>query len=178
MTALARHTLRTAAMLDPQPSAVLRVLHEALLEHDDSGTRFCTAVYGVLARDGAGATLTVACGGHPPPLVARAGGVTAVPVTGHLLGAVADVILTDATVALGPGDAVVLHTDGLTDLGAASDVIGPDWVPAAIAVHHASGAQAIAGALADGAARLQAVTGGRDDVAVLALRLRPESPAS
>jgi serine phosphatase RsbU (regulator of sigma subunit) len=178
MTALARHTLRTAAMLDPRPSAVLRVLHEALLEHDDRGTRFCTAVYGVLERNDAGAALTVACGGHPPPLVARAGGVSAVPVRGHLLGAFADVILTDATVALGPGDAVVLHTDGLTDVGAGSDALGPDWVAAAVAVHHAGGAQAIAGALAHGAARLQAVTGGRDDVAVLALRLRPESPAS
>jgi serine phosphatase RsbU (regulator of sigma subunit) len=132
----------------------------------------------VLERNDAGAALTVACGGHPPPLVARAGGVSAVPVRGHLLGAFADVILTDATVALGPGDAVVLHTDGLTDVGAGSDALGPDWVAAAVAVHHAGGAQAIAGALAHGAARLQTVTGGRDDVAVLALRLRPESPAS
>jgi serine phosphatase RsbU (regulator of sigma subunit) len=178
MTALARHTLRTAAMLDPRPSAVLRVLHGALLEHDRTGTRYCTAVFGLLTRTGDGASLTVACGGHPPPLVARSDGVTAVPVTGHLLGAFADVELTDVTVALVPGDAVVLHTDGLTDLGADSDALGADWVPAAIAERHAQGAAAIAAALADGGARLQAVTGGRDDVAVLALRLRPVSPAS
>jgi GAF domain-containing protein len=178
MTALARHTVRTAAMLDPRPSEVLRVLNEALLEHDETGTRFSTAVFGLLALAGDLAVLTVACGGHPAPLVSGADGVTVVPVTGRLLGAFPDAELGDVTVTLRPGDAVVLHTDGLTDLGPDSGALGRHWVAEAIADRHPEGAAAIAGALADGAARLQAVTGGRDDVAVLVLRLRPESPAS
>ena len=70
-----------------------------------------------------------------------------------------------------------MHTDGLTDLGADSDALGRDWVATAIADRHPGGAAAIASAPADGAARLQAVTGGRDDVALPALRLRPESAA-
>jgi GAF domain-containing protein len=178
MTALARHTIRTAAMLDPRPSEVLRVLNEALLEHDVTGTRFSTAVFGLLALAGDLAVLTVACGGHPPPLVSGPDGVTVIPVSGRLLGAFPDTELQDVTVTLRRGDVVVLHTDGLTDLGPDSDALGPDWVAEAIAERHADGAAAIATALADGAARLQAVTGGRDDVVVLALRLRPESPAS
>jgi serine phosphatase RsbU (regulator of sigma subunit) len=99
-------------------------------------------------------------------------------VSGRLLGAFPATELKDVTVTLRRGDVVVLHTDGLTDLGPDSDALGPDWVAEAIAERHADGAAAIATALADGAARLQAVTGGRDDVVVLALRLRPESPAS
>ena len=41
-----------------------------------------------------------------------------------------------------------------------------------IAARHAAGAAAIATGLADGAVRMQGAAGGRDDVAVLALRLR------
>jgi GAF domain-containing protein len=178
LTALARHTVRTAAILDPRPSEVLRVLNEALLEHDDSGACSCTAVVGVLSMNGRGAELTVACGGHPPPLVARAHGVERVPVGGRILGAFGPADLHDVTVALRGGDAVVVHTDGLTDVGTGSDALGPDWIRDTVAARRDAGADAIASALADGATRLQAATGGRDDVAVLALRLRLATPAS
>jgi GAF domain-containing protein len=174
LTALARHTVRAAAAHDQRPSGVLRMLNDALLEHDTGDVRFCTAVFGLLTLDGSGAELTVACGGHPAPLVARGGGVERVAVRGRILGAFAGVDLREVTVPLRGGDAVVVHTDGLTDVGPGGDALGPDWIRETVAARREHGAGAIASALADGAARLQAATGGRDDVAVLALRLRPE----
>ena len=128
LTALARHTVRTAAMLHAQPAQVLRVLNEALLEQDPTGMQFCTAIFGLLdVSDPSAITLTFARAGHPPALVTNARGVTPVGAGGgRLLGAFADAELTDATIALGPGDTILLHTDGLTDVGRDSDVLGAD----------------------------------------------------
>jgi serine phosphatase RsbU (regulator of sigma subunit) len=172
LTALARHTVRTAAMLDPRPKQILEVLNEALLEHDPTGTRFCTAICGVLDVDpaaGGAMTLQLARGGHPPALVARASGVSTSTAGGRLLGAFADPALEDETIALQPGDTVVLHTDGLTDVGHDSDVLGADWVRATLARHRDATAAEIADRLADGALALQSSTAGRDDIAVLAI---------
>lgn len=44
LTAVARHTVRAAAMREPRPSRVLVQLNDAVL-HQDAGERFCTAVY-------------------------------------------------------------------------------------------------------------------------------------
>ena len=74
MTALARHTLRAAAAYEARPSAVLALLHRALREARDDG-RFCTVAYCELGpRRPGGARMTLACGGHPLPLVLRRGG--------------------------------------------------------------------------------------------------------
>jgi sigma-B regulation protein RsbU (phosphoserine phosphatase) len=157
-------------MLDPRPKQILEVLNEALLEHDPSGARFCTAICGVLDVGPAGAvSLRLARGGHPPALVARASGISTATPGGRLLGAFADPALEDETIALAPGDTVVLHTDGLTDVGHDSDVLGADWVRATLARHRGESAAVIADRLADGALALQSSSAGRDDIAVLAI---------
>ncbi|WP_445148017.1 SpoIIE family protein phosphatase [Baekduia sp. Peel2402] len=170
LTALARHTVRTAAMLDPRPAEVLRVLNEALLERDPSGTRFCTAVFGVLETGPDGARATLAAAGHPPPLIRTAdGAVQTIDAHGPLLGVLADVAFADVTVALDAGATLVLHTDGLTDVGHASEVLNADWVRATLAAHGDASAAETADRLADGAVALQSSAAGRDDIAVLAI---------
>jgi serine phosphatase RsbU (regulator of sigma subunit) len=170
LTALARHTVRTAAMLDPRPAEVLRVLNDALLENDPTGLRFCTAIFGLLDVTPEGAArLTIARGGHPPAIVAGPGGVMPVPGGGRLLGAFADAELEDAEVVLGPGDTMLLYTDGLTDVGRDSDVLGSAWVGATLERHQGDGVAAIVDRLADDAVALQATAVGRDDIAVLAV---------
>jgi sigma-B regulation protein RsbU (phosphoserine phosphatase) len=58
----------------------------------------------------------VCAGGHPLPAILRTDGTVEFAGTpGTLLGVFTDIELTDATVDLGPGDALVLFTDGLTD---------------------------------------------------------------
>lgn len=114
LTGLARHVLRAAAVRETAPSAVLGDLNEVLRRED--GDRFCTVALGRLEPRQSGATLTVACGGHPLPLVLRRGGsVEPVGTPGTLMGVFEDVEVQDRTVELRGGDAVVFYTDGLID---------------------------------------------------------------
>ena len=73
VTALARYTLRAAAMRERLPSRSLAVLNEALLRQRDD-RRFCTVAYAYLEKLDQGARVGVACGGHPLPLLLRADG--------------------------------------------------------------------------------------------------------
>ncbi len=114
LTGMARHTLRASALREPSPSRVLEDLNGVMLRED--GERFCTVALGRIDRDRTGVRLTVACGGHPSPLVVRHdGGVATVGAPGSLLGVFEDVAIEDRVVELGPGDQVVFFTDGLVD---------------------------------------------------------------
>jgi serine phosphatase RsbU (regulator of sigma subunit) len=116
VTALARHTLRAAAAYEPRPSQVLGLLHRALRQERSDG-RFCTVAYGHLHVRRNGASLTLACGGHPLPFVVRRDGpVEPIGRLGTLLGSDVEPQLTDVTVELAPGDVVVLYTDGVTEV--------------------------------------------------------------
>jgi len=123
LTGLARHVIRTAAMQRTgpavSPAQILRVLNEALLREDTvpEDARFCTAVcLHVRPRVRDAAIVTAACGGHPRPLVLRRDGtVITMACTGLLLGVFPEVDVGDVRVALYPGDAVVLFTDGATE---------------------------------------------------------------
>ena len=115
VTALARYTVRAAAMKARRPRQVLATLNEAILRQHPE--RFCTAVYVRIRCDGdGGCRLTVCSAGHLLPLRARP---TEAPAAigrhGQLLGAFDEVVLHDTTVTLGPGEAVVLYTDGVPE---------------------------------------------------------------
>jgi PAS domain S-box-containing protein len=114
LTGMARHTLRGSALRESSPSGALEDLNRVMLRED--GERFCTVALGRLERHERGVRLTVACGGHPAPLVVRGdGGVEAVGAPGSLLGLFDDVAIEDRSVELGPGDQAVFFTDGLVD---------------------------------------------------------------
>ncbi|QGG94270.1 PP2C family protein-serine/threonine phosphatase [Actinomarinicola tropica] len=114
MTGLARHSVRTAAIQADAPSGVLAALNDTILSED--GSRHCTVVYANVEPTLGGADVTIASGGHPPPFVLRAdGAVEEVPVRGTLLGVLPEPRLTDVAVHLGPGDSLVLYTDGVIE---------------------------------------------------------------
>jgi phosphoserine phosphatase RsbU/P len=143
---------------------------------DLDSTRFCTVVYARICpgRDG-GALVTLACGGHPPPLVVRATGeVEAVGSAGTLVGGVADPRFTDVDVRLGPGDAICLYTDGVTELRTSD----PDYGERRLreTLHEAAGGTAEEIALAVETVAVEAQGGRpRDDIALLTIRIRPET---
>src|SRR3954452_13517092 len=90
VTALARYTLRAAALGERLPSRSLGLLNEALLRQR-TDRRFCTVAYASLEPLAEGARVGFASGGHPLPLVLRANGtVEAVGAPGTLLGVVPD----------------------------------------------------------------------------------------
>jgi Serine phosphatase RsbU, regulator of sigma subunit len=97
MTALARHTVRVAALHEATPSRVLRVLNSEILQHRPPDM-FCTAAYAhAVPSDDGGIDVTMALGGHPPGVIVRHGWR---PRSGWrlgtLLGVREDVTLTDA----------------------------------------------------------------------------------
>jgi serine phosphatase RsbU (regulator of sigma subunit) len=115
-TALARHTIRAAAIHGATPAAALAVLNDALLAQPPE-LRLCSAVVGLLAIGSAGARLTIASGGHPAPLHLHADGmVEPIDGSGTLLGVVDEPPLGEADVNLAIGDSVVFYTDGLTEV--------------------------------------------------------------
>ena len=73
VTALARYTLRAAAMRERLPSRGLHVLNEALLRQR-ADRRFCTVAYAYLESTEGGVRLGFASGGHPLPLLVRPDG--------------------------------------------------------------------------------------------------------
>ena len=70
--------------------------------------------------------LSVATAGHPAPLLVPAeahGGVQQLSVRGMLLGVVPDPEYPETELVLGPGDRVLLFTDGLTERRSAAGVL-------------------------------------------------------
>jgi sigma-B regulation protein RsbU (phosphoserine phosphatase) len=112
----------------------------------------------------------VALGGHPPPLVLRTDGRIEAPGRyGVLLGMLDDPLLHDRAFTLGPGDAMLLYTDGVTEAGSRDRPLGEHGLrdlllalPAEREPEHIVDAveQAVVGAQAGEP---------RDDIALLAL---------
>ena len=118
VTSLTRYTLRAAAVYDHDPVAVLHNLDSVLRqEFRENDAQFCTAVFGVLSRSAGGFEVSMASGGHPPPLVMRAdGSAHYVHMTGgQLVGILRAARFVPATVTLSAGDTLMLYTDGLTE---------------------------------------------------------------
>jgi PAS domain S-box-containing protein len=115
VTALARHTLRAAALHRDSCAHMLGTVNDALLRNFQ-GAQFCTMALAVVntEADRASAKLTLA--GHPTPYVIRAGGrVEAVGQAGSLLGVVAAPTLHEVGMVMEPGDTLVLYTDGVIE---------------------------------------------------------------
>ena len=74
VTALARYTLRTAAARRRSPAAILRWVDEAMVDQDAARGRYCTIACAHVDLARSPARLTVACGGHPLPVLRRADG--------------------------------------------------------------------------------------------------------
>ena len=103
VTALARYTLRAAAMQARKPSRVLATLNEAL-RRQQTDQRFCTVAYVRVRRVEQRIRATIACGGHPLPLILRANGrVETAGVPGTMLGFFDDPRLVDTAVDLDRG---------------------------------------------------------------------------
>jgi PAS domain S-box-containing protein len=170
VTALARYTLRAAAMRERLPSRSLAVLNEALLRQRDD-RRFCTVAYAYIEKLDRGARVGIASGGHPLPLLLRVDGtVEAVGVPGTLLGVVPDPDLEDRAVTLEPGDALVFYTDGVIESRGDSPVLDERRLAELVGTCAGDGADAIAARVEEAAVLSQ---GGRprDDIAVLVLRV-------
>ncbi len=180
LTSLVRHSARTAARFDPRPAAVLGLLNDILLQQPWVAP--VTLVCSLIEDAGEAARMTVAAAGHPLPLLRRGGAVSEVGRHGVLLGAVRDVGFEQDTIAIEPGDTIVLYTDGVTDTPGRGERFGPERLAAIVAaappepaevrrrIEQALGVFQVGTSADDRAMLVLRFTGERDDAA-------PERPS-
>jgi serine phosphatase RsbU (regulator of sigma subunit) len=173
LTALARYTLRAAAIADGAPRALMTSLNEAILREEDGrgpAVRYMTAVVGCLDVDPVHPVLTVGVAGHPPPIVVRPDGTGEVlDLGGRALGLLPGVDVGSRKVELRPGDTLLLYTDGVLDAGAPRAPLAVEELcDAACAAARAPAAE-LAEAV-ERAALERAVGPPRDDIAIVVLR--------
>ena len=109
LTALARHTLRTASEFISSPAALLTRLDRTLRAQRQPS--ICTALCIRLERD----RLVLSSGGHPLPLMLTGGTVAELGRPGPLLGAFPDAMLQDVVEPFPAEGTLVAYTDGVTD---------------------------------------------------------------
>jgi hypothetical protein len=117
ITAVVRATLQAAVLRGDDAEASLRLVDEALRRRP--ANQFCTAVHGRISPPGDDGVVAVdlLVAGHPPPFVVRgAGTLEVVEAPGTLLGITPDPAFGAASIRLEPGDALLLYTDGATEL--------------------------------------------------------------
>jgi PAS domain S-box-containing protein len=173
VTAMARYTIRAAAVRRRSPAAILRMLNAAMLRQESPATvgRFCTIAILQLDLSRSPVRATVACGGHPLPAVLCAdGSVEEMGAPGTLLGLVDDPDLQDVESELLPGDTVVLYTDGLTEAGAPERVWSPEQLAGVLRGAAGHPPQQVVDHAVQAA--LGAAPEPRDDIAVVALHAR------
>ena len=172
LTGLARHTLRAIALREERPEAMLRFLNEALRRQSVENA-FCTVGLGTLEPlEGGGFEACLAAGGHPFPLLVRAGGnVEEVVVRGTLLGVEAEPVIEPAQLTLAPGDTLVLYTDGVVDARDQSgERFGEERLVAAVDGAAGGSAEEVAGAVDEAVADFEPDRQ-RDDRAIFVMRV-------
>ena len=175
VTALARYTLRATAIRDAAPARVLEDLNEVLGREREDWS--CTAVVGRFRWSGEGAgpacwRLTVACGGHPPPLLVGPAGTRPVGRPGTLLGLLDAVTVTDVEKTLPPGASVVFFTDGVTEGRGPEGFFGDRRLAALLDRHRGAGADEVARAVVDEVVAFQEGLP-RDDIALVVVGVPP-----
>ncbi|MET7747393.1 SpoIIE family protein phosphatase [Micromonospora sp. NPDC005367] len=169
VTGLVRDVIRVLVGDGKPLPEVLTRLNETLVER--GGGRYCTlALAAVGPVDGDRLDVSLHLAGHDRPVLLRGGGGgTFVGAGGTALGLLDRISTPTAEVPLGPGDALVFYTDGVTERRRGRELFGTERLREA--------AMPLAGYSADVvAARLRATALGfsveapRDDIAILVLR--------
>lgn len=176
LTALARYSVRSAAGHHEDPVDVLRELNETLLSEPELGERFVSAVFSHVELDVCGAWLTLAVAGHPLPIVVRrAGWIDTRGQPGSLLGLFEEVDIGVDRVGLGPGDSLLLCTDGITEArNDAGEEYADEALPEVLLAHCDADAESLADAILDGLVQF-ANAPFPDDIAVLVVRVPPDA---
>ena len=169
LSSIVRHTVRAAARHGCPPDAVVDWLNEAVLLSNRD--QFCTVCYATLAATDEGWTLTSIAAGHPLPIVATVDGARSVGRPGSLVGMFSEVTVHTTRTELRSGDAVVLYTDGITDLPPPHG-IEPEQLVGIVAGARTHSAQHIAATIHRSLQERVPDRSRRDDAALLVVAIR------
>ncbi len=167
ITAIARYTLRTAAMLSDDPAVGFATLNRTLLARQDAS--LCSIAALTLSEDPT-RPVRIAIAGHPPPLLIDGEQVTEVASADPLLGAFHDASWRVRESAVEAGQQLVMITDGIVEAAGEGGRFGEERLRSELAGAHnpAVAVQGVEGAL-------RSFTAGAldDDIAILALSRAP-----
>jgi serine phosphatase RsbU (regulator of sigma subunit)/PAS domain-containing protein len=172
LTALARHTVRTASLTLPghRPAEVLRWVNDAIIKRSGGG-RFCTVAHAYARPAGSGFDVSIASGGHPLPFVIRADGtVEEAGQAGTLLGVIASITVHERQIHLEPGDRLVMWTDGISDRRGEGELFGEARLRKLLAASADRSPREIAAIIEDAVVRFSA-TEPQDDIALIVVRV-------
>lgn len=144
LTALVRYTVRSEAMQEREPSAVVASVNEALVGQSRD-EQFSSLVYGRVDRTDDAFVLTLVCAGHPSPYLVRTdGSVVPIGVHGTLLGIQPSVEVPEQMVTLAAQDTVVFYTDGLSEARSDGAIFGDERLEAVLSESCGEDAETIA----------------------------------
>ena len=164
MTSLVRHGARFVGEDLPEPAQILERLDATLRQRPTLSV--CTAM--CLRIEGN--QITFSSAGHPLPLVITDDGVRDEGVTGPVLGAFPDGEWPTNTLTLGPNEALLLYTDGVTDTVGESGRFGDQRLHQTMAECGPLQASELLDCLDKALSKFQ-VGAQADDTAALALRM-------
>jgi sigma-B regulation protein RsbU (phosphoserine phosphatase) len=173
LTALARHTIRTAALGTDSPSEMLRILNRSMFigREEADIEHFATVLIVIGRREARGLSLCAAAAGHPPGLVVRVDGETGeLGDAGPPIGWYREASFTQSAVTLHAGDALVLFTDGITEARTLGGMLGSEDLAQRLRAHAGDGAAALIGCIERLLAGDEVEV--RDDVAAVAIQAR------
>jgi sigma-B regulation protein RsbU (phosphoserine phosphatase) len=174
LTALTRYTLRAATIRTASIEQNLTELNAALVRQYDvdrarNQHRFATATLIRFRREGDDVIVRAGSGGHAPPLIGRADGtVEELPCRGLLLGVFEDAAFVAGEARLGPGDVLVLYTDGVTEARRHGEDFGEDRLRELLASCAGLPAPEVVGMVEETVLTYQSGVA-RDDIALLAI---------
>lgn len=174
-TGLARHTLRTAALLGCSPAEALAHLNRAI---GDADATFATVACARLEQQEQGLLVTAASGGHPSPLITRRSGESlALTESGPAIGLFPDADWPEQQIELQNGDLMILYTDGVSEAKRQGELFGEERIRELMAsVVDEDGLAA--SSLIDHAAAAFAEDGRPvDDIAIVALKVDSREPS-
>lgn len=177
--AVSRTLMRAVAQFSTGPSDCLRRLND-LLAADNEELMFVTLFYAVIdTRTGA---VVYGNAGHNPPYVLRAdGAVETIPTLGNMALAVMDGMpYAEQSLVLGPGDALFLFTDGVTEAAAPDGGwYGEGRLEAFLAAHgRPPEVAALSADLLDAIRAFEAGGAQSDDITCLVVRRDPPAAAA
>lgn len=175
VTGLVRHTLRANATATTTPAEMLQKLNRDLLKAADHITHsvLCTVVCLAIRPHSDGASVTLASGGHPLPMLRRGdGSVEDAGLPGSMLGAFDEAEFPEAELELHALDTLVLYTDGVTERRNKDVFLGETGLKAILASSDGDSADGLSRRIVR-TVEAYATDAPKDDLAVICLRAQP-----
>lgn len=174
LTALTRYSLRAAAVRRPAVAQNLAEVNAALLRQYEADRergehRFATATVVRFRLEDDGIAVVAGSGGHPPPLIVRAGGtVDELACRGPLLGVFEDATFVTGRTRLDEGDVLLLYTDGVIEARRDREDYGEDRLRDLLSTCAGRPAQSVASLVEEAVLTYQGGVA-RDDIAIFAI---------